>query len=165
MAVFLGSLVSLIEVHACFSASILLFVCFFLSFWFLWIHLIYTEVPSLGVESELQMLAHGIATAMQDLSCICELYHSSQQCQYPIHWVRPGIKPTSAYTIWICFCCTTWEILPCCFDYHCFVLEFEVWEDDESSFALSLAIALAIENLFSFHIIFYIVYSSSVKTS
>ena len=39
------------------------------------------EVPSLGVESELQLLAYATATATQDLSHICDLYHSSQQCQ------------------------------------------------------------------------------------
>ena len=38
------------------------------------------EVPSLmQVKSELQLLA--TATAMPDLSHICNLHHSSQQCQ------------------------------------------------------------------------------------
>ena len=36
------------------------------------------EVPRLGVESELQMLAY--TTATQDPSCICNLHHSSQEC-------------------------------------------------------------------------------------
>ena len=35
----------------------------------------------LGVESELQLPAYTTATAMQDLSCICDLHHSSQPCQ------------------------------------------------------------------------------------
>ena len=39
------------------------------------------EVPKLGVESELQLLA--TATAMQDPSHVCNLYHSSQQHQIP----------------------------------------------------------------------------------
>ena len=39
------------------------------------------EVPRLGVESELQLLAYATATAMPDLSCVCDLYHSSRQCQ------------------------------------------------------------------------------------
>mgnify|MGYP007071235751 CR=1 FL=1 len=34
------------------------------------------EVPRLGVESELQLLACTTATARQDLSCICDLHHS-----------------------------------------------------------------------------------------
>ena len=37
------------------------------------------EVPRLGVESELQLQAYATATAMPDLSCVCDLHHSSQQ--------------------------------------------------------------------------------------
>ena len=40
------------------------------------------EVPRLGVELELQLLAYSTATAMQNLSNICDL-NSSQQCQIP----------------------------------------------------------------------------------
>jgi len=39
------------------------------------------EVPRLGVLSELQPPATTTAIGTQDLSHICELYHSSQQCQ------------------------------------------------------------------------------------
>ena len=39
------------------------------------------EVPRLGVQSELELLAYTTATATQDLSHICELHHSSRQCQ------------------------------------------------------------------------------------
>ena len=41
------------------------------------------EVPRLGVELELQLLAYttATATATPDLSCLCDLHHSSQQCQ------------------------------------------------------------------------------------
>jgi len=39
------------------------------------------EVPSLGVESELQLLAYTTAPAMPDPSQICNLPHSSQQHQ------------------------------------------------------------------------------------
>ena len=39
------------------------------------------EVPKPGVESKLHLLAYTTATAMQDLSCICELHHSSWQGQ------------------------------------------------------------------------------------
>ena len=38
------------------------------------------EVPRLGVELELLPPAYTRATAMPDLSHVCELYHSSQQC-------------------------------------------------------------------------------------
>ena len=37
------------------------------------------EVPMLGVELELQPLAYTTATAMRDLSCVCDLHHSSRQ--------------------------------------------------------------------------------------
>ena len=39
------------------------------------------EVPRLGVELELQLLAYTTATAMSDPSPICDLHHSSQQGQ------------------------------------------------------------------------------------
>ena len=37
------------------------------------------DVPRLGVESEMQMLAYPTVTAMWDPSCICDLYHGSGQ--------------------------------------------------------------------------------------
>ena len=37
------------------------------------------EVPRLGVESELQLLAYTTATATWDPSRICDPHHSSQQ--------------------------------------------------------------------------------------
>ena len=37
------------------------------------------EVPRLGVQSELQPPAYTTATAMQDLSRICNLLHGSRQ--------------------------------------------------------------------------------------
>ena len=39
------------------------------------------EGPRLGAESELQLLACTTATATWDLSCVCDLYHSSWQHQ------------------------------------------------------------------------------------
>ena len=41
------------------------------------------EVPKLGVALELQLLTYATATAMQDLSYVCDLYYSSWQCQIP----------------------------------------------------------------------------------
>ena len=38
------------------------------------------EIPRLGVESELKLLAYTTATAMPDLRPIFDLFHSSQQC-------------------------------------------------------------------------------------
>ena len=51
----------------------------FFFFFFLGLHLQHMEVSRLGVELELQLLAYG--TAMQDLSCICNLHCSLQQHQ------------------------------------------------------------------------------------
>ena len=45
------------------------------------------KIPRLGVEMDLQLLAHATATATQDLSRVCDLHHSSQQ-----RWI---LKPLS----------------------------------------------------------------------
>ena len=39
------------------------------------------EVLRLGVKSEMQLPAYTTATAMQDLSCVCDLHHSAGQHQ------------------------------------------------------------------------------------
>ena len=51
---------------------------FFFFFFFLGPHLQHVDVSRLGAESELQLLAYAIA--MWDLSHICNLHHSPQQC-------------------------------------------------------------------------------------
>ena len=53
-------------------------------------HLPHMEVPRLGVESELQLLAYTTANATWDLSHICNLHHSSRQRQilYPLSKAR-----------------------------------------------------------------------------
>ena len=50
------------------------------------------EVPRLGVESELQLPACTIATATRDLGHVCNLQHSSRQCQIlnPLSKARAG---------------------------------------------------------------------------
>ena len=48
-------------------------------FFFFRANLWHMEVPRLGVESKLELLAYTTATATQDLSHICDLHHSSQQ--------------------------------------------------------------------------------------
>ena len=52
------------------------FFCFFVG-----PYLRLMEVPSLGVELELQLLAYATATSPQDLSHICDLCLSLWQCQ------------------------------------------------------------------------------------
>ena len=62
------------------------------------------EVPRLGVESELQLLAYTTATAMPNLSHVCDLRHSSQQCQLlnPLSEARDRIH-ILMHTSWVCF--------------------------------------------------------------
>ena len=50
-------------------------------FFFLGPHLQHMEVPRLGVGLELQLPAYTPATATRDLSHVCDLHHSSRQCQ------------------------------------------------------------------------------------
>ena len=50
-------------------------------------HLRHKEDPSLGVRSELQLLAYTTATARQDPSCIFNLHQSSQQ-----HWILNSLS-------------------------------------------------------------------------
>ena len=54
------------------------FFCFVLSFIFLGPHLWHMEVPRLGVKLEFYLPA--TATAMWNLSHVCDLHHSSWQC-------------------------------------------------------------------------------------
>ena len=56
------------------------YLCIYLLICFLRLHLQHMEVPRLGVKSELQLPAYATATAMQDLSHVCDLHHSSPQC-------------------------------------------------------------------------------------
>ena len=53
----------------------------YLHFFFLRLHPSHMEVPRLGVEWELQLRVYARATAMWDPSRVCNLHHSSQQCQ------------------------------------------------------------------------------------
>ena len=54
-------------------------VCLFTNF--LRAALQHVGVPRLGVKSELKLLAYSTPTATPDPSRICDLHHSSQQCQ------------------------------------------------------------------------------------
>ena len=57
------------------------FLFVFFCFCILGPHLKYMEVPRLGGKLELQLPAYDTALATQDLSHICDLCHSSCQCQ------------------------------------------------------------------------------------
>ena len=54
---------------------------FYFIFFFLGLPLGHMEIPGLGVELEMQLLAYATATAMQDLSRVSDLQHSSCECQ------------------------------------------------------------------------------------
>ena len=64
------------------------------------------EVPRLGVERELQLPAYTTATAMPDLSHVCDLHHSSGQHQIlnPLSKARDQTRNLTVPS-WICFCC------------------------------------------------------------
>ena len=72
------------------------FVCLLACF-FLGLHLWHMKGSSQARVKllEQQLLAYTTATAMQDLSRVCDLYHRSQQCRIP----NPGIKPTSSWVL------------------------------------------------------------------
>ena len=56
------------------------------------------EVTRLGVELELQLPASARGTATPDLSCICNLHHSSRQHRI-LNWARPGIEPATSWLL------------------------------------------------------------------
>ena len=66
------------------------------------------EVPRLGAELELQLPAYSTTTAMPDRSCICDLRHSSWQCQI-LNPLREARDRTCNLMVrsQIRFCCTT----------------------------------------------------------
>ena len=55
---------------------------FVLFFVFLGPHPQHMDVPRLGVESELQLLAYTTATATPDPSCVCDLHHTTSQIHF-----------------------------------------------------------------------------------
>ena len=66
------------------------------------------EVPRLGVELELQLLAYATARATWDLSSVCDLHQSSRQCLIlnPLSEARDRtciVMDTS----WVCYRCAT----------------------------------------------------------
>ena len=66
------------------------------------------EVPRLGVELELQLPSYTTATVAPDPSPVCDLYHSSQQCQI-LNQLREARDRTCKLMVpsQICFYCAT----------------------------------------------------------
>ena len=95
-------------------------------FAFLRLNLQHMEVPRLGVEWELQLLAYitATATATWDLSLIYNLPHSSWQCQIPGP-LGEARHPACLImnTSQICFCCATMFMCSCIFQ----VIFFFFW--------------------------------------
>ena len=77
--------------------NLFFFWFFFFFFAFLGLHPWHMEVPRLGFQLELQLLAYATATAISDLSHICDLHHSSWQCQILTHWGKPAIEPVTSW--------------------------------------------------------------------
>ena len=77
-------------------------------FFFFLLHPRHMEVPRLGVNLELQLPAYATATTMQDPSHICDLHHSSWQCQItdPLSKARDQTR-ILLDTSGVCFCCAT----------------------------------------------------------
>ena len=123
---------------------------------FLGLHPQHMEIPRLGVELELQMLAYATATAMRDLS---NLYHSSKQLRIP--------SPLSEARDWthifmvtskICFPCTTTGTPALKF-----LISFNSWLKSHlfKEFILDFYIA----NYFTSHLAFSIFYVSLLSFS
>ena len=69
---------------------------FYIFFCFLQPHLWHMEVPRLGVESELQLPAYATATRSE----LCLTYTTAHGNTGSLtHWVRPGIRPASSWTL------------------------------------------------------------------
>ena len=79
----------------------LLFVFIIIIIFFLGLHLQHMEVPGLGVESELQLLAYTTALATPDLICICD--HSS--------WLRWIVNPLNEARDWTHILMDTSQVL------------------------------------------------------
>ena len=78
------------------------------------------EVPRLGVESELQLLAYTTATETH----ICNVYHSSQQ--------PPILNPLSKDRGWICVLMNTSEVLnPLSHNGNSTLIPFKIDEETE----------------------------------
>ena len=69
------------------------FFFFFFLFFLLWLHLWHMEVSRPGVWIRVAAAAYATATAPPDLSCICDLCHSLQQC-----WILNLLSKAGCWT-------------------------------------------------------------------
>ena len=77
------------------------FFCFFFFFCSLESHVQHTEVPRLGVKSELRLPVYATAVATQDLSWVFDLLPqpTAINARSLTHWASPGIKPTTSWIL------------------------------------------------------------------
>ena len=68
-------------------------------FCFLGLHPWNMKVPRLGVKWELQPPAYATATALRDLSLVCDLHQAHGNAGSLTHWARPGIQPMSSWIL------------------------------------------------------------------
>ena len=70
------------------------------------------KVLRLRVESELQLLAYTTAIATPDLSCICDLHHSSRQ-HHILNLLSKARDQTRSLmdTTWIHYHCASWILV------------------------------------------------------
>ena len=107
---------------------------FFFFLCFLGPHLLHMEVPRLGVQSELQLLAYTTAIATWDPSLVCDLYHSS--------WLRQILNPLRETRDSTCILMdTSWVVttapqqeLPKAFFFFFFYSVFDLLFDSFSEF-------------------------------
>ena len=76
------------------EGHLVVFFFLFFVFCFLGPHPWHMEVPTLGVQLELQLPAYTTGTATRDLSHVCNLHHSSRQ--------RRNLSPLSEARGWTC---------------------------------------------------------------
>ena len=88
-----------------------------LFFFFLGLHPQHVEFLRLGVKLELQLWAYTTATAMQYLSCVFDLHHSSWQRQIPnpLSQARDQTRSLMGPSL-IHFRCARWELLESSFE-------------------------------------------------
>ena len=84
-----------VVIKASLEYSLCLVISFF-SFFVLGLHVHHMEVPGLGVELELQLLAYTTARATPDPSHVCDLHHNLWQCRilHPLREARHNYKET-----------------------------------------------------------------------
>ena len=108
--------------------TIPVYICIhFLFFPFLKPHPQHMKVPRLGLKSELQLPAYTTATAIQDQNHVCDLHHSSWQCQilHPLSKARDRTHTSSWILVWVNYNWATMGNPICVYIYIFFQIMFQ----------------------------------------